>query len=78
MMALPAGGVFGRNNHLVPVLPGGKPFTQPDLGLLFSVCVGGVDEVPALTDEIVEDLKGGILATFSVSLFARSAEGHGT
>lgn len=72
-----AGGEFGRDDHLIPVLAPGHPFADPGLALFVLVVVGGVDEVPAVVVEVVEDLEGCLPVTFPHELLPRLAEIHG-
>jgi hypothetical protein len=56
---------FSRNHHLIAIASCLQPLAQPLLGLVVLVVNGRIDEVAALAVEVVENLKGRLLAAFA-------------
>ena len=59
------GGKFRREDDLVAVLAGFHPFAEPFLRFFHLVVVGGVDEVAAVGEEVVEEFERGFLVAFA-------------
>ena len=70
-------GELGGEDDLVAVLAGFHPFAEPFLGFLHLVVVGGVDEVAAVVEEVVEDFERGFLVAFAQEFGPRVAKVHG-
>ena len=58
---LVAGGVLGRNHHLVAIVALLHPGAYSQLRLLKLVIVGRVNEIASLLEEVVQNLLGGLL-----------------
>ena len=70
--------ILGRQHHQGAVLVRGHPLACTYLRLAVLLSIGGVDEVVVFAVEVVEDLKGRLLAAFAVPCFVGLSGFHRT